>query len=111
MDPLFAKGDNPVTTLQYNGKPRTSGTIMRDPASISNGTEETSNEADGANSSDDDVADAHSPGVDIKKKKKKKKKKKTNPKSQIDPPSIPISQLFPNNTYPKGEEVEYKDEN
>ncbi|KAJ5468697.1 methionine aminopeptidase 2 [Penicillium sp. IBT 31633x] len=28
-----------------------------------------------------------------------------------DPPSIPLSQLFPNNTYPKGEEVEYKDEN
>lgn len=46
-----------------------------------------------------------------KKSRKRKHKKKTKQKVQTDPPSIPISQLFPNNTYPKGEEVEYKDEN
>lgn len=33
------------------------------------------------------------------------------PKSQTEPPRVLISQLFPNNDYPKGEEVEYKDEN
>ncbi|KAI1737458.1 MetAP 2-3 [Xylaria scruposa] len=86
---------------------------IKDLASISNGAQEASNESDKADSSDDDVAHGHSPGVDTKKKKKnkKKKKKKANPKSQTNPPSIPISQLFPNNTYPVGEEVEYKDEN
>ncbi|KAH1359955.1 hypothetical protein KXV22_007054 [Aspergillus fumigatus] len=46
-----------------------------------------------------------------KKKNKKRKPKKKQPKVQTDPPSIPLSQLFPNNSYPKGEEVEYKDEN
>ncbi|KAI1490261.1 methionine aminopeptidase 2-like protein [Biscogniauxia mediterranea] len=46
-----------------------------------------------------------------KNKKRKPKKKKKAPTAQTDPPSVLISQLFPNNTYPKGEEVEYKDEN
>ncbi|KAH7148460.1 methionine aminopeptidase 2-like protein, partial [Dactylonectria macrodidyma] len=46
-----------------------------------------------------------------KKKKKRKPKKKKNPTSQTDPPRVTIKQLFPNKTYPKGEEVEYKDEN
>ena len=46
-----------------------------------------------------------------KEKPKKKKKKKKSPTAQTDPPLIPLSQLFPNNTYPKGEEVEYKDDN
>lgn len=30
---------------------------------------------------------------------------------QTEPPSVLISKLFPNNNYPKGEEVEYMDEN
>ena len=46
-----------------------------------------------------------------KKKNRKKRPKKKQQKVQTDPPSIPLSQLFPNNTYPKGEEVEYKDDN
>ncbi|KAA8651173.1 hypothetical protein EYZ11_007045 [Aspergillus tanneri] len=46
-----------------------------------------------------------------KNKKKKPKKKKKVPTVQTDPPSVLISQLFPNNNYPKGEEVEYKDDN
>ncbi|KAJ5985408.1 hypothetical protein N7499_008312 [Penicillium canescens] len=50
-------------------------------------------------------------GAAKKKKNKKRKPKKKQQKAQTDPPSIPISQLFPNNTFPKGEEVEYKDEN
>ncbi|KAI1466180.1 peptidase [Daldinia caldariorum] len=53
------------------------------------------------------------PGAAKKKKNKKKKpkKKKKAPTTQTDPPSVLLSQLFPNNTYPKGEEVEYTDEN
>ncbi|KFH46213.1 Methionine aminopeptidase-like protein [Hapsidospora chrysogenum ATCC 11550] len=46
-----------------------------------------------------------------KKKRKPRKKKKKAPTSQTEPPTVMISQLFPNKTYPKGEEVEYKDEN
>ncbi|CDM30226.1 Peptidase M24, structural domain [Penicillium roqueforti FM164] len=53
--------------------------------------------------SDDDVAE-DTPAVAKRPKKKQQK-------VQTDPPSIPLSQLFPNNTYPKGEEVEYKDDN
>lgn len=49
-----------------------------------------------------------------KKKKRKPKKKKTAtvaPKEQSDPPRVQVAQLFPNNQYPAGEEVEYKNDN
>ncbi|SPJ85673.1 probable methionyl aminopeptidase [Fusarium torulosum] len=59
-------------------------------------------EADGA---------APAEGGAKKKKKRKPKKKKKNPTSQSDPPRVQVSQLFPNKSYPHGEEVEYKDEN
>ncbi|KAF2129116.1 peptidase M24A, methionine aminopeptidase [Dothidotthia symphoricarpi CBS 119687] len=66
----------------------------------------------------DDDADENSPEATAvagakKKRNRKKKPKKKKKKStvQTDPPSVLISQLFPDNNYPKGEEVEYKDEN
>lgn len=67
---------------------------------------------DSEDDADDQTAEP-APGAAKKKKNKKKKpkKKKKAPTSQTDPPSVLMSQLFPNNTYPKGEEVEYKDEN
>ncbi|KAF7558007.1 hypothetical protein G7Z17_g331 [Cylindrodendrum hubeiense] len=46
-----------------------------------------------------------------KNKRKKLKKKRKAPTVQTEPPSVLISQLFPNNNYPKGEEVEYRNEN
>lgn len=46
-----------------------------------------------------------------KKKKRKPKKKKGGAKVQSSPPRVPVSQLFPNNQYPEGEIVEYKDDN
>lgn len=62
--------------------------------------------------SEDDAEDATpAPGAAKKKKKRKPKKKKKNPTSQTEPPRVMVSQLFPNKTFPKGEEVEYKDEN
>ncbi|RYP15734.1 hypothetical protein DL765_005536 [Monosporascus sp. GIB2] len=69
-----------------------------------------------AQDSDDDAdedfpAVAAEDGASKKKKKRKGKPKKKTKKVQTDPPAIPISQLFPNNTYPKGEEVEYQDGN
>lgn len=50
-------------------------------------------------------------GKKKKNKKKNKKKKGKGPTVQTDPPSVLMSQLFPNNNYPKGEEVEYQNEN
>lgn len=46
-----------------------------------------------------------------KKKRKSKKKKKGGAKVQSSPPRVPVSNLFPNNQYPEGEIVEYKNEN
>lgn len=69
------------------------------------------------NQEDDDSEDevdgpaAPAAGAAKKKKKRKPKKKKKAPTAQTDPPRVLISQLFPNNTYPKGEEVEYTNEN
>ncbi|KAL6905069.1 MetAP 2-1 [Trichoderma evansii] len=62
--------------------------------------------------SEDDAEDATpAAGAAKKKKKRKPKKKKKNPTSQTEPPRVEVSKLFPNKNYPKGEEVEYKDEN
>uniref|UniRef100_A0A8W8M0U6 Methionine aminopeptidase 2 n=1 Tax=Magallana gigas TaxID=29159 RepID=A0A8W8M0U6_MAGGI len=40
-------------------------------------------------------------------KKKKKKKKNTGQRQQTSPPTIPISELFPDGNYPEGEIMEY----
>lgn len=47
-----------------------------------------------------------------KKKPKKKSKSKTSKMNgtQTEPPSIPITTLFPNSVYPVGEEMQYKEE-
>lgn len=46
-----------------------------------------------------------------KKKKKPKKKSKVSATAQSSPPRVPIDQLFPNGSFPVGEECDYKDEN
>ncbi|KAK3359048.1 methionine aminopeptidase 2-like protein [Lasiosphaeria hispida] len=64
--------------------------------------------------SDDDAEDAAAAaasGAAKKKKKRKPKKKKKAPTEQSDPPRVLVSQLFPRNSYIKGEEVEYVGEN
>jgi methionyl aminopeptidase len=80
-----------------------------DASAASNGnlnheSDESEDEAEGA-------APAAGTGAAKKKKKKKPKKKKKNPTQQSDPPRVLISQLFPEKKYPKGEEVEYVNEN
>ncbi|KAK5697353.1 Methionine aminopeptidase 2 [Elasticomyces elasticus] len=78
--------------------------------------------------SDDDEADegekqtGGADGEGKKKKKRKPRKKKKagasangasggGAKAQTGPPRIPVSQLFPDGSYPVGEEVEYKGDN
>ncbi|KAH6873920.1 peptidase M24, structural domain-containing protein [Thelonectria olida] len=69
----------------------------------------------GGDDSEDEADAAHAngtaPSTGAAKKKRKRKPKKKKPTSQTNPPRVLISQLFPNKSYPKGEEVEYKDEN
>lgn len=78
-----------------------------------------------ANDSDDDEAEDGeqqngTEGAAKKKKKRKPRKKKKaggagasggGAKAQSGPPRIPVAQLFPNDSYPVGEEVEYKNDN
>ncbi|KAI0152877.1 methionine aminopeptidase 2-like protein [Xylariaceae sp. FL1272] len=77
-------------------------------------------EADAAENSGDDSEDeadgqvAEATGAAKKKKKNKKrkpKKKNKKPTAQTDPPTVLMSDLFPNNSYPKGEECEYLNDN
>ncbi|PGH22947.1 methionine aminopeptidase, type II [Polytolypa hystricis UAMH7299] len=73
-------------------------------------------DADNAESDDDKEDDQGAPeggaAAGAKKKKKRKpKKKKGTAKVQSEPPRVILSNLFPNNQYPEGEIVEYKDEN
>uniref|UniRef100_A0A3Q3W048 Methionine aminopeptidase 2 n=1 Tax=Mola mola TaxID=94237 RepID=A0A3Q3W048_MOLML len=56
---------------------------------------------------DEDGEDDGDDGDNSVGKKKKKKKKKKGPKSQTDPPSVPICELYSNGTYPVGQECEY----
>ncbi|KAK5094742.1 Methionine aminopeptidase 2 [Exophiala xenobiotica] len=81
-----------------------------------NGTTADASDPDSDEGDEDDAADAgaaNTAGTGDKKKKKKKKKPKKKKaggaKVQSDPPRVPVSQLFPNNTYPVGQEVEYQD--
>ncbi|XP_032243332.2 methionine aminopeptidase 2 isoform X2 [Nematostella vectensis] len=72
---------------------------------------------------EDDEGEEVEGSTATKKKKKKKKKKAGNgeggdgqaqngaPKIQTDPPTIPISELFPNKNFPEGEICHYKDDN
>lgn len=83
-----------------------------------NGGDAGDQDSDGSDDDGDDGAagaqavEGAGTGAAKKKKKNKKKKKKKKATTQSDPPRVLMSQLFPNNTYPKGEEVEYTgDEN
>ncbi|KAG9255799.1 peptidase M24, structural domain-containing protein [Emericellopsis atlantica] len=86
---------------------------VADPSADGKATE--NNGENGVDDSDDDAEENEgAPGAGGAKKKKKKRKprkKKKTPTSQTEPPRVMVSQLFPNKSYPKGEEVEYKDDN
>ncbi|KAJ8662899.1 methionine aminopeptidase, type II [Lichtheimia ornata] len=45
------------------------------------------------------------------KKKKKNKKKKKSPKTQTEPPTVPVASIFTSHVYPEGETHEYRDDN
>ncbi|KAI0828961.1 peptidase M24A methionine aminopeptidase [Trametes gibbosa] len=59
---------------------------------------------------EDGAPEAQGAGGEGKKKKKKKKPKKKK-LQQTEPPTIGLSKLFPDGTYPEGELQDYKDDN
>lgn len=113
------KGGGEQTTEIINGE--MNGTITNEKtvvaAETENGNQE--NDADCADGREQEN-DSAAPG----KKKKKKKKKPTGAKSgdaqdssqvakqqQTDPPTVPISELFPDGNFPTGQILSYKDDN
>ncbi|KAI0165128.1 peptidase M24, structural domain-containing protein [Hypoxylon sp. FL1284] len=103
--------DNPKTLgVEATGKAANSIGGATRPTSGDN-LEQASGESD--DDADDHGTKAVATAVDggaKKKKTKKRKPKKKAPTVQTDPPSVLISKLFPK-SYPKGEEVEYVNEN
>jgi len=85
-------------------------------ANGTNGTKADASDPDSDDGDEDEAADAgaaNTAGTGDKKKKKRKKKPKKKKAAdaatvQSDPPRVPVSQLFPNDTYPVGQEVEYQ---
>ncbi|QIW98268.1 hypothetical protein AMS68_003786 [Peltaster fructicola] len=73
----------------------------------------------GESDDDEDAAEEANGTTETATKKKKKRKPKKKKKAasgggaaaQTEPPRTLVSQLFPNNTYPAGEEVEYLNDN
>ncbi|KAJ1959920.1 Methionine aminopeptidase 2 [Dipsacomyces acuminosporus] len=99
--------------------------IANGSAAAATAEENASNDNDGDGEGDEAGEDsaAENAAVDGSEKKSKKKKKKNKNKKkkkaaagpgaagQTSPPSVPVSQLFPGNSYPEGEICEYKDDN
>ncbi|XP_063719516.1 methionine aminopeptidase 2-like [Symsagittifera roscoffensis] len=69
-------------------------------------TIEPNNDGDVDNDAEAENENGEDGSAPEKAKKKKKKKKKVG-KKQTDPPSIPITEMFPNNSYPVGEIMDH----
>lgn len=87
-----------------------------DPATATAAAAATAAAVSPAGISDDDANDDEAVAVSgdgqaKPKKSRKRKSKKGKKHTQTSPPSILVSQLFPNSSYPAGEEVEYTGEN
>ncbi|KAG9062650.1 Methionine aminopeptidase 2 [Linnemannia hyalina] len=74
-----------------------------------NGTAEAEGDDDEEEEEEEEANGA--PTATASKKKKKKKNNKKKKKTQTEPPTIPVSVLFPTKIYPEGEICEYKDDN
>ncbi|EMC97320.1 hypothetical protein BAUCODRAFT_447868 [Baudoinia panamericana UAMH 10762] len=110
---VHPNGNN--TASKTNGAPATDGTT----GELEPGDSD-EDDADEGHEEPHGGANGEGTGAAKKKKKRKPRKKKKagvsgatggGAKAQTAPPRIPVAQLFPNDTYPVGEEVEYKDDN
>lgn len=114
--------DQDLADLELNGASKASEQQQSEAKAAAG----TNGEAEGGDS-DDDEADEGQDGqqndgaegaAKKKKKRKPRKKKKTGAavqgggaKGQKEPPTVKVSDLFPDNSYPIGEEVDYKNDN
>merc|ERR1711939_450169 len=106
-----SKGEAPSA----NGAAATNGTAGD---SLDQGSDD---DEDGDEGGEDGQGQANGAGEGAAKKKKKRKPRKKKKagtgaagggaKGQSAPPRIPVKQLFPNDSYPVGEEVDYKNDN
>lgn len=79
-----------------------------------NGTNGEAENDDSEGEDGEDNGEAQAEGAAKKKKKRKPRKKKKaggGASAQTSPPRTEVSKLFPNGSYPVGEEVEYKNDN
>ena len=107
---MAAKTADELSKLALNGaKEKTSSPQIAG----ANGTNGNLSDQDSDDDKEDDATAGNTASGAAKKKKKRKPKKKKagGAKTQSEPPRVPVAQLFPNHTYPVGEEVEYKDDN
>lgn len=105
-----------TTTLLANRSVKSHGSASGGASGVANGGTAGDDSGGGSNDDADDHASEATAGIDgssqkKKNKKRKPRKKKKAPTAQTNPPSVLMSKLFPGNSYPKGEEVEYVDEN
>lgn len=77
-------------------------------------TKEDNEVADGDDDDEDDDDEEggnnNASGTTATKKKKKKNNKKKKKISQTEPPTIPMTKMFPSKIYPEGEQCEYNEE-
>ncbi|CAI6338627.1 unnamed protein product [Periconia digitata] len=97
---------------ESNGKPANGAVTNGSKATADADHEDSDDEADEAN---EGAPEGAAEGAAKKKKKRKPRKKKKGgaggPKVQTSPPSVPVHEIFLNDTYPEGEICEYRDEN
>ncbi|KAL8243808.1 hypothetical protein R6Q59_010066 [Mikania micrantha] len=110
---MAAQTADELKKLKLNGNTDHSATKSTTKASTGTKDEASDQDSDDDDKDDEPVNAAAAGTGAAKKKKKKKPKKKKNavPKAQTEPPTVPVSLLFPNKNYPVGEEVEYKNDN
>ncbi|KAI9371560.1 methionine aminopeptidase [Aspergillus egyptiacus] len=107
---MAAQAEEKLQKLDLNGQDDNSAAVAGKTGQTEDGEAEdgSEDEADDVNIGSEGAANG---AAKKKKKRKSKKKKKGGAKVQSSPPRVPVSNLFPNNQYPEGEIVEYKNEN
>ncbi|KAK4575170.1 Methionine aminopeptidase 2 [Recurvomyces mirabilis] len=111
--------ENDVASLSLHGEGKAT---QSNGATSTNGTSGDVEPGDSDDDEADDDAQQNGTGEGAAKKKKKRKPRKKKKagasgalgggaKAQTGPPRTPVAQLFPDGSYPVGEEVEYKGDN
>ncbi|MCJ1308389.1 Methionine aminopeptidase 2 [Agyrium rufum] len=111
---MAAKMKDDMEKLTVSDTKKANGSVNGTTNGHTNGHAEDADHDDSDDDKEDDAGalEAGANGAAKKKKKRKPKKKKTGTaKTQSSPPRVLVANLFPNDTYPEGELIEYRDEN